>query len=42
MEIDIYDPDLDPDGRYAEQLIAMIERAFKRAGVFAKAPPVTK
>jgi len=31
MEIDIYDPDLDPDGRYAGRLVAMIERVIKRA-----------
>ena len=32
MELDIYDPDLDPDGHLAERLVAMLERAFARAG----------
>ncbi|HEX5123323.1 MAG TPA: arginase family protein [Rhodanobacteraceae bacterium] len=31
MELDIYDPDLDPDGHLAEQLVALLERAFARA-----------
>ena len=35
MELDIYDPDLDPDGHLAERLVAMLERAFARAGAFA-------
>jgi arginase len=34
MELDIYDPDLDPDGRLAEKLVALLERAFARAGCF--------
>lgn len=34
MELDIYDPDLDPDGHLAEQLVALLERAFVRAGRF--------
>jgi arginase len=28
MELTIYDPDLDPDGHLAEQLVATLERAF--------------
>lgn len=31
LEVDIYDPDLDPDGLLAERLVAMLERAFVRA-----------
>ncbi len=31
MELDIYDPDLDPDGHLAEQLVALLERALERA-----------
>ncbi len=31
MELDIYDPDLDPDGHLAERLVALLERAFARA-----------
>jgi arginase len=31
MELDIYDPDLDPDGHLAEKLVALLERAFARA-----------
>jgi len=34
MELDIYDPDLDPDGHLAEKLVVMLERAFARAGSF--------
>lgn len=34
MELDIYDPDLDPDGHLAEQLVTMLGRAFARAGRF--------
>ncbi|HEY6894951.1 MAG TPA: arginase family protein, partial [Rhodanobacteraceae bacterium] len=34
MELDIYDPDLDPDGRLADALVAMLERAFARAASF--------
>ena len=34
MELDIYDPDLDPDGRLAERLVALLESAFTRAGSF--------
>jgi arginase len=34
MELDIYDPDLDPDGHLAEQLVALLARAFARAGRF--------
>jgi hypothetical protein len=30
MELDIYDPDLDPDGHLAERLVASLERAFAR------------
>jgi arginase len=32
MEMTIYDPDLDPNGGLADQLVAMLGRAFKRAG----------
>lgn len=32
LELTIYDPDLDPDGAYAERLVAMLVRAFARAG----------
>ena len=31
MELDIYDPDLDPDGRLAEKLVALLERTFALA-----------
>jgi arginase len=34
LEVDIYDPDLDPDGHLAERLVAMLERAFARAGAY--------
>jgi len=30
MELDIYDPDLDPDGHLAEKLVTLLERAFVR------------
>ncbi|HEY4137598.1 MAG TPA: arginase family protein, partial [Casimicrobiaceae bacterium] len=31
MELDIYDPDLDPDGRLAETLVALLQNAFVHA-----------
>jgi len=31
MELDIYDPDLDPDGHLAEKLVALLERTFALA-----------
>ena len=34
LEVDIYDPDLDADGHLAERLVAMLERAFARAGAY--------
>lgn len=34
MELDIYDPDLDPDGHLAERLVALLENAFARARSF--------
>jgi arginase len=34
MELDIYDPDLDPDGHLAATLVALLARAFARAGRF--------
>lgn len=34
LEVDIYDPDLDPDGHLAERLVAMLARAFARAGAY--------
>jgi arginase len=34
LEVDIYDPDLDPDGHLAERLVAMLEHAFARAGAY--------
>ena len=39
MEMTIYDPDLDADGHVGEQLVAMLERAFVRAGRLAAARP---
>lgn len=32
LELTIYDPDLDPGGEHAERLVAMLVRAFTRAG----------
>ena len=34
MELDIYDPDLDPDGHLAEKLVALLENSFVRASFF--------
>jgi arginase len=36
LEITIFDPDLDPDGRLAAQLAKTIEQAFAESGRFAK------
>lgn len=35
MEMTIYDPDLDADGHLADRLVALLARAFERAGTFA-------
>ena len=39
LEITIFDPDLDPDGKLATQLASTIERAFAESGRFAKRKP---
>lgn len=39
LELTIFDPDLDADGRLAERLVALLERAFARAGRFGLALP---
>ncbi|WP_343791543.1 arginase family protein [Dokdonella soli] len=41
MELTIYDPDLDADGKLAERLIAILERAFARAGLIDVRKPAT-
>ena len=37
LEFTIFDPDLDADGRLAERLVGLLERAFARAGRFGLA-----
>jgi arginase len=39
LEITIFDPDLDPDGKLAAQLSRTIEQAFAESGRFAKRKP---
>ena len=39
LELTIFDPDLDADGRLAERLVGLLERAFARAGRFGLAAP---
>lgn len=39
LELTIYDPDLDPDGRYGTQLAHAIEAAFADSGRFGVHPP---
>jgi arginase len=38
LEITIFDPDLDPDGKLAAQLAKTIEQAFTESGRFKRGP----
>ncbi|TCO41224.1 arginase [Dokdonella fugitiva] len=40
LELTIFDPDLDADGRLAERLVGLLERAFARAGRFGLAQSI--